>query len=390
MFVRHADMAISQHFTKYREILVLLGARQVGKTTLLQRLFPDAQYLNVDNDPVKNNLERYDPAVYQTLLGQEKRIVVIDEIHKTTDPGRVAKIIYDQIPGVQLIITGSSSLAIKNKATESLAGRKIDYHLYPLTISEYLVQRSLEKELTYPLLNKIVSVKKNQMPVKIFDWEALLDNLLVFGLYPATLAHPSDPLYLNNLVDSVIFRDLVELSLLENRVAALSLLKLLAHQIGYLVNYSELATQLGIDVKTVQRYISIFEQSYLIFTLKPYSTRQRDEIAKMPKIYFYDNGLRNALISNFQPINDRGDSGALFENLIIAEIQKENYYGNFGYQLNFWRTKSGSEVDLVLSQNNHPTFACEIKIRAKRTNQAFTNRYPKTKSILVSKESVFS
>ena len=148
MIVRHLDQALANHFAKYKEIPVLLGARQVGKTTILKRIFPDAHYLVVDNEPIKNALERYDPAVYRQLLNTNSDIVVIDEIHKLNDPGRAAKIFFDQLPEYKLIITGSSAFNIKNKASESLAGRKVDYHLYPLSLSEYLVQNGLESTLS--------------------------------------------------------------------------------------------------------------------------------------------------------------------------------------------------------------------------------------------------
>ncbi len=386
MIVRHLDRVLSDHFLKYQEVLILLGARQVGKTTIIKRIFPDSQYLIVDNEPIKNALERYDPSVYRQLLNDKNNYVVIDEIHKLNDPGRAAKIFFDQLPQYKLIITGSSSFNIKNKASESLAGRKIDYHLFPLSLSEYLVQNGLEENLSLQFFEKLIAGEKSHEVFKPYDHKAILDNILVYGLYPAMLSHPSDSAYLINLIDSVVFRDLVELSLLENKSAALSLLKLLAHQIGSLVNYAELADKLGIGARTVKRYIELFEQSYIIYTLKPFSHRKRDEIGKMPKVYFYDIGLRNALLNNFEPIASRIDSGQLFENFIISEILKANYYGNFGYTINYWRTKSGSEVDLVLTKTNQTTVAIEIKNTKKRINQSFINRYPEARMSVLSKD----
>lgn len=386
MVVRHLDKVLAAHFTKYKEILILLGARQVGKTTLIKRIFPDGQYLTVDTDPIKNALEHYDPAVYRQLLNQKSNLVIIDEIHKLSDPGRAAKIFFDQMPEKRLIITGSSAFNIKNKATESLAGRKIDYKLYPLTLGEYLVQQGLEENLSLRYMDMIVSGEKNKNIFKPYDHKTILSNILVYGLYPAMLSHPSDSLYLSNLIDSVIFKDLVELSLLENKSAALSLLKLLAYQIGSLLNYAELSSKLGISARTVKRYIELFEQSYIIFTVRPYSSRKRDEISKMPKIYFYDLGLRNALINNFEPIGVRGDAGQLFENFIVAELIKYNYYGNYGYDFNFWRTKSGSEIDLVLSKAGREVIAIEIKSQTRRFNQAFKSRYPNSRIEVISRD----
>jgi len=386
MIIRHLDQALIDHFTKYKEVLVLLGARQVGKTTILKRIFPDARYLIADNEPIKNSLERYDQAVYKQLLDTGSGVVVLDEIHKLKDPGRAAKIFFDQLPEYKLIITGSSAFNIKNKASESLAGRKIDYHLYQLSLSEYLVQNDLENSLSFLPMEDLLNGKKAKEIFRSYDHKALLNNILVYGLYPAMQSHPRDSVYLTNLIDSVVFKDLVELSLLENKSAALSLLKLLAYQIGSLVNYAELASKLGIGAKTVKRYIELFEQSFIIFTIKPYSSRKRDEIAKMPKIFFYDMGLRNALINNFEPVENRGDAGQLFENFVVSEFLKYNNYGNFGYNFNYWRTKGGSEVDLVLSKPNHDIIAVEIKSKPQRTNQAFISRYPKSKMVVITKD----
>lgn len=381
---RHLDIALARHFETYKEVLVLLGARQVGKTTILKKIFPKAQYLSVDTEPIREALNHYDPAVYRQIIKPYSSHVVIDEIHKLADPGRAAKIFYDQMPEFKLIITGSSSFNIKNKASESLAGRKIEYHLYPLTFSEFLVQREVVPDFSYLFLNKFES--KKAYP---FDLVALLNNVLIYGLYPVTISRPSDSTYLSNLVDSVIFKDLLDLQLISNRMGALNLLKLLAHQIGSLVNYSELASRLGIDTKTVGRYIDLFEQSYILFRLLPYAKKGRDEIGKMPKIYFYDLGLRNALIENFQPIGTRADVGGLFENFIISEVLKSNYYGNFGYHLNYWRTKQGSEVDLVLSKPDGELRGVEIKSSARFGGQAFLNRYPQAKVTTITKENFY-
>lgn len=386
MKIRHLDNQIKTHFDTYKEVLILLGARQVGKTTLLRRMFPNAKYLNAETEPVKDTLEKFDPAAYRQFFNENKEFVIIDEVHKLSDPGRAIKIIYDQLPPCKLIVTGSSAFNIKNKTSESMAGRKIDYHLYPLTLSEYLVQQKLEQNLTFSPLEKIVSQTLPKGVFRPYDHHYILDNILTYGLYPAILLHPNNPKYLKNLVDSVIFKDLDELSLLENKKAAISLLKLLAHQIGSLVNYAELAARLSIDAKTVKRYIELFEQSFILFSVKPYSTKMRDEIGKMPKIYFHDLGLRNALIENFQPLESRGDTGALFENFIISELYKYNIYGDFGCKFNFWRTKSGSEVDLVLSQPGGPLLAIEIKNKQQRINRAFTQRYRNSKIMVISRD----
>lgn len=386
LLTRHLDEQIQAHFGIFKEVLILLGARQVGKTTILKKILPDAKYLNAETRPVKNILEMFDPVAYQNLFNPGDKFVIIDEVHKLSDPGRAIKIIYDQLPNYKLAITGSSAFNIKNRTSESMAGRKIDYKIFPLTLSEYLVQKDIEKNLTFSAFEKIIDQNIDHKIIKPYNHHALLDNILVYGLYPETLNHPQKQVYLQNLVDSVVFKDLTELSLLENKSQALELLKLLAHQIGSMVNYAELSNRLGISAPTVKRYIELFEQSYIIFTLKPYSTKKRDEIGKMPKVYFHDLGLRNALIENFQGIKSRNDAGALFENFIISELYKYNSYGDFGYHFNFWRTKSGSEVDLILTKTNEEIIAIEIKNKSGRLNQAFKNRYPKSSSRVITRD----
>ena len=389
MYFRHLDNKLIDHFQNRKEVLILLGARQVGKTTILKKLLPDAVYLTTDTESIRQNLDKYDPAVYRQLFPEDTKTIVIDEIHRLEDPGRAAKIFYDQIPEVRLAVTGSSSFRIKNKTSESLAGRKVDYHLYPLTLSEYLHQKGIRKVADFPILSQLeqngsVAYSKSYT----FDFSGIVNNLLVYGLYPALINQPQDELYLKNLIDSVIFKDLLDLSLIENRTAALNLLRLLAFQIGSLVNYSEVASKLGIETRTVRRYISLFEQSFIIFTLPPFSKRGRSEIGKMPKIYFYDVGLRNALIDNFQTTVLRPDGGNLWENFIISEILKANYYGNFRYRLHFWRTKQGSEMDLVLEKGKE-LIGLEVKTGKGRINTAFKNRYPESKTFIITKNNLF-
>lgn len=376
---RHLDSQLLLHTQRYKEVCIVFGARQVGKTTMLRRLFPLAEYLTVDNEHVRSILDRYDITAYRELVPSRAAMLILDEVHLLRDPGRAVKILYDQLPGLKLFVTGSSSFWIKNRTSESLAGRKIDYHMFPLSVSEYLVQKRATSELWYPVLRHLDSgediAAERAYP---YDVVAVTHEAMRYGLYPATLDHPDKEVYLNNLVDSVVFRDLLELSLLENRTAAKNLLRLLAYQVGNLVNISELASKLSIDVKTVRRYLMLFEQSFIVFTLPPYRNNGRKEIGKMAKVYFFDCGLRNALVGNFQPIEVRNDTGALFENFIVSEVYKANMYGRLGYQLHFWRTTDGSEVDLVLVKGEEIT-GLEIKFSTRgteRKNQAFLNRYP--------------
>lgn len=382
---RHLDTTLIDHHTRYKESLILLGPRQVGKSTILKKLFPDAHYLTLDNEYTRATLEQYDLSSYQQIITTSDKVVIIDEIQELHNPGRAAKIIYDQMPHIKLMLTGSSALNIKNKTSESLAGRKIDYQLFPLTLSEYLVQNKLEQSLNFDAFQKIITHKLPKQVSRPYDHQSVLNHILMYGLYPATIDHPNKELYLKNLIESTIFKDLIELKLLENRRAALSLLSLLALQIGSLTSYASLANQLDIDQRTVKRYIELFEQSFIIFRLYPYGSNKRDEIGKAPKVYFHDIGLRNALISNFNPLPSRADAGQLFENFIITEILKYNEYGNFGFRLNYWRTKSGSEIDLVLSKSDGTLLAVEIKNQSRRVNKSFVTRYPQAKMVVVSR-----
>lgn len=369
---RHIDDKITQHFDKYRQILLLMGPRQIGKTTILNKIFPQAKYFLLDEDPVRKIFETYDSNVYKQNFS-DNEYVILDEIHLLGDPGRVAKIIYDLLPNKKLIITGSSSFNIKHKTTESLAGRKIDYRLFPLTVSEFLVQNETENKLNFNIIDNIIN--DTAQKIRPFDLASITNTILIYGSYPFLIKSPRDSNYLRNLTDSVIFKDIIELDLIENKKTAGDLLKLLAYQIGNIINYTELATRLNIDVRTVKRYIDIFEQSFILFRLNPYSKNKRQELVKSPKIYFFDNGIRNSLINNFENIDLRNDRGALFENYIVSEIYKANVYGEYNFSMNYWRTKSGSEIDLVLSDNKK-LIACEIKYTKGSISKAFTGRYP--------------
>jgi len=380
---RHLDSKISQHFSNYKQILILLGSRQVGKTTIVRKIFSDAEYFLVDNEPIRKILESYDIETYKTLIRKKAPLIIIDEIHLLSDPGRAAKIIYDQLDGVRLIITGSSSLHIKNKTAESLAGRKIDYKIYPLTFSEYLNQKGIEADLNFNILNKIIADHEvsRDIPYR-FDMENILHEVLLYGEYPHLVEHPRDRVYLENFVDSLIFKDIIELNLIEDKRLAKDLLKLLAWQIGNLINYSELAVALKADQRTIKRYIEIFEQSFIIFRLYPYARNKRNEISKAAKIFFYDTGVRNALIDDFSDLESRPDKGALFENFFISELVKQNSYQETGYELYYWRTKQGSDIDVVLEKGQQ-LIGVELKYRRKAINKAFQNRYPAAKTRMI-------
>src|SRR3989338_6795235 len=385
---RHLDPKISQHFKKYKQVLVLLGSRQVGKTTMVKKIFPNGDYFLVDNEPVKKILESYDIETYKTLINENSREIIIDEIHLLDNPGRAIKIIYDQLENIKIIITGSSSFHIKNKTGESLAGRKIDYNIYPLTFSEYLNQKGIEKDLNFNIFEKIIDDKNYEDRLYKFDIKNILNSVLIYGQYPHLIKNSNDEKYLLNFVDSLIFKDILELNLIEDKKLAKDLLKLLAFQIGNLINYSELAGSLKADQRTIKRYIEIFEQSFILFRLYPYSKNKRDEILKAAKIFFYDTGVRNALIGDFSDLESRTDKGALFENFIISELIKQDSYSDKNFKFYYWRTKQGSEIDVVLEKGNE-LIGVEVKYKRKAFNKAFKNRYPEAKIRLVTADNFY-
>jgi len=211
-----------------------------------------------------------------------------------------------------------------------------------------------------------------------FDVKSILNNILIYGQYPHLIKNPNDEKYLLNFVDSLIFKDILELNLIENKKLAADLLKLLAFQIGNLISYAELASNLKADQRTIKRYIEIFEQSFILFRLYPYSKNKRDEIFKAAKIYFFDTGVRNALIGDFSDLEARIDKGALFENFIISELIKQNSYLDKNYKFFYWRTKQGSEIDVVMERAGE-LIGVEVKYGRKAINKAFKNRYPAAK-----------
>ncbi len=378
---------LKDHFLHFKQALILLGARQVGKTTLLKHLFPNALYLLVDEKEVADLLESYNSSYYRQVIKDHKQ-VMIDEIHLLSNPGRAIKLIYDQFPGTQLIITGSSSLHIKNKTAESMAGRAIDYHLYPLTFWEMLFQLDYEKD-TQPefILNNLLN--QDQSPkIKLYPKEKILFETLKYGLYPEVINLTKKADYLRNLANKAIFKDIIELQLIENRDKALELLKVLAYQVGNIISYAEISSKIGLSIPTVIRYINIFEQSFLLYRLYPFSQKKRDEIGKSPKIYFWDLGIRNALIGNFDDIHLRPDAGAMFENFIISEIKKELAYLKSDLKVNYWRTRSGAEVDLVIS-GQQKLIGVEIKFHKGQITPAFSNRYPEAETMVVTTDNFF-
>ncbi len=346
------------------DIIIVYGARQVGKTTLVKDIAPDAIYINLDKAYYADALNSRNTNTIRSVFEREKktgtRIVVLDEFQRLQDPGLIAKVIHDELLEYQLIITGSSALELAFKASESMTGRKTTYTLYPLTLKEKLIQ-----------LGKYTDFETDES-------QKFLDDILAsmrYGLYPELLNREQKQEYLQEYTDSVILKDVFYLDLVRNTKHLQSLLKLLAYQIGNLINISDLANRIGISRQTVEKYVDILKKIFIIYTLPPFRKNRRDEIGKAEKVYFYDLGVRNALINDFSPVEYRRDYGALFENFAVNELQKMDAYSNTRFSFYYWRTKGGAEVDLILDKDGKQT-AIEIKTRGGSVSQAFKNSYP--------------
>jgi len=306
--------------------IILMGSRQTGKTTLLRQLFGESEdvlWLWGDDVDTQAMLDGMTAARMYSLLG-EKRILVIDEAQRVKDIGLRMKVIADQMPDVQLIATGSSSFELANRLNEPLTGRKWEYRLYPLSFGEMVGHHGLLTE------------------------RRLLPHRLVYGYYPEVVtAAGNERMVLKQLSDSYLYKDILTLGQIKKSDKLVALMQALSYQVGSQVSYSELANTVGIDVKTVESYIDVLEKSYIVFRLPSYSRNMRNELKNSKKIYFYDNGIRNALIANFSQIEMRTDVGALWENFIISERIKYNDYTNRWCNRFFWRTKEQKEIDYL-------------------------------------------
>lgn len=309
--------------------IVLVGARQVGKTTLVKSILSEIHYLFLDaDDPtVRSLLSSPNTEELKTLIGDYKYIF-LDEAQRIPGIGITLKIITDQFKDVQLFVSGSSSFDLGNVLNEPLTGRKWEYELFPVSWEEY------ENNTGY-----LKSVQQ-------------IENRLLYGLYPEVINNQgNEKETLKNLVNSYLYRDILAFTDIRKPEVLEKLLQALALQMGSEVNYNELAQIAGINKMTVQKYIEILEKGYIVFRLNSFSGNQRNEIKKNRKIYFYDNGIRNMIIGNFTPLDLRPDKGALWENFLISERLKQNTYKQTFSKMYFWRTKQQQEVDFVEEQN---------------------------------------
>lgn len=342
-----------------KPILLLYGARQVGKTTLIKSLmtkFSHTLYLQGD-DPKDALLLEHKSAKELLELVSGYELVVIDEAQRVKDIGITLKLIADNSDQVRLIATGSSSFELANKLNEPLTGRNRKFYLYPLSIKE--VAEAHGK----------ITIRKE------------LDSYITFGMYPAIVTAPSraeKATLVKELAGDYLFKDLFLFGDIRNSFAFEKLVKLLALRIGNEISYSELAKEVGVSRDTIYNYVNLLEQAFIIFRLTPMYINKTKEINKSHKIFFYDTGIRNALIGNTDPIDIRPDKGAIFENFFIAEKIKERAYSMRSSDIHFWRNRQGSEVDFVeLIHSNKGIFAYECKWKDKASIPiSFKSSYP--------------
>jgi predicted AAA+ superfamily ATPase len=361
---------ISEKLFKGKAIL-LFGPRQSGKTTLVQSILKATSkkllYINGDEFSDREVLSKPNAEKLKSLIGKNE-IVFIDEAQKIYEIGNTIKIITDHIKSIQVIATGSSSFELANKLNEPLTGRKYEFLILPFAFSEMVNYTSLFEE------------QKN------------LELRMIYGYYPeVTLKKDESMDLIKNLTNSYLFKDIFSLEGIKNHLLLEKLVKAIALQVGSEVSINELSRHLGAKHQTIEKYLTILEQAYVIYKLSSYSNNVRNEIRKSKKYYFYDNGLRNAIIGNFAPLSIRTDKGALWENFIISERIKYNLYDGRDVKYYFWRTKQQQEIDLI-EEHNGRLSAFEIKWNKNinlKISKTFTNNYPLDKTGLINSENFY-
>jgi predicted AAA+ superfamily ATPase len=361
---RELEESIRQRLFKGKAIIIY-GPRQSGKTTLVEQLTRDYSgttlFLSGDDSDVRDLLSKATSTRLQAFFGQ-KRLVVIDEAQRITGIGLTMKLITDQLKDIQLIATGSSAFELADKTSEPLTGRKYEFHLYPLSFGEMAAEFNLLEE------------------------RRRLKHRLVFGMYPEIVTHPGEEQELLRLLaGSYLYKDLLMLEDIKKPALLEKIIRALALQLGSEVSYSEIGQLVGADNKTVEKYIDLLEKAYVVFVLPAFSGNERNEIRKGRKIYFYDNGIRNAVVNNFSQVESRSDTGALWENYLITERLKYlSNHSKFSRRY-FWRTRTQQEID-YLEEADGRLRAWEFKWNTSnklRIPKSFSAAYPEAKTSLI-------
>lgn len=354
-----------------RKALIIMGPRQTGKTTLLYSLFgkgPDVLWLNGDDPQTTDLLEDISISRWRLLIG-DRHIVIVDEAQRIKNIGIKLKLVTDELSHIKLLVSGSSSLDLASEIKEPLTGRKWEFMLYPLSFEEMVQHHGWAEE------------------------KKLLHQRMIYGYYPEVVTSSGrSEETLQELADSYLYKDILNWQYIRKPEKITKLLQALAFQLGNEVSYNELGNMLDMDNETVEKYIRLLEQCFVIFRLPPLSRNLRKELKTKRKIYFYDNGIRNAIISQYQPLEIRQDVGALWENFIISERIKFLNYHKISAHSFFWRTRDQQEIDYIEERNG--TFnAFEMKWNPKRKKtfpSAFIKNYPTDKLSVISPKNMES
>lgn len=371
--MQYLERKIEEEFEQYlkpNKVLVLLGARRVGKTELLknqlERLDEPNLFLNGEDATVRTVLSNRSIENYKRLLG-DKKLLVIDEAQTIPEIGLILKLMVDEIDGLKIIATGSSVFDLENELGEPLTGRDITVRLFPLSQMEFNKQENL-----------IETMDK-------------LEERLIVGSYPELQQYPSwdeKVQYINQLVSSYLIRDILAFEKLRKPDKIISLLRLIAFQIGKEVSLPELGSQLGIDKNTVERYLDLLSKVFVLYKVNAYSMNPRKEISKSSRWYFYDNGIRNALIANVNLIELRNDIGDLWENYLVSERLKYQSYNKMLVNNYFWRNYNQQEVDWV-EERGGKLYGYEFKWNPKKIKGApsgWKNSYPDAEFITIHRD----
>ena len=346
---------------------IILGPRQTGKTTILHQVFDGKEkviWFDGDEPDDRALFENITSTRLKSIIG-DNRTVIIDEAQKIDDIGNKLKLITDKIKDVDLVVTGSSSFELSNKITESLTGRKNEFHLFPLSFKEMADHNGLREELR------------------------MLPQRLVYGFYPEVVTSPGKEMkILNEIVNSYLFKDILMWNRIQKPDKLMKLLQALAFQAGNEVSYTELGNIAELKKDTVESYITILERAFIVFRLGAFSRNLRKELKRNRKIYFYDLGIRNALISNFKSIEMRDDVGKLWENYCIAERIKHTHYNEIYCSRYFWRTTDMQEIDYI-EERDGTLYAYEFKWNERKKAklpEIFTSTYPNSETDVITRD----
>ena len=366
MIERTIKNRIKNSFFKGKAVIIY-GSRQVGKTTLINDIMADnpeaGVYLNCDEPDIRESVTNATSTKLKEIFGN-KKIIFIDEAQRVKNIGLTLKIIVDTFKDLQVVATGSSALELSNIIMEPLTGRAYEYHLYPFSVEE-------------------LSPKYSNL-----EFKRILENRMIFGNYPDIINYPDEAeKRLGMIANNYLYKDLLQYQNIKKSDVIEKLVRALALQIGSEVSFNELATMLGVAKQTIEHYVKLLEQCFIIFRLTPFSRNLRSELTKKCKIFFYDTGIRNALIKNFNTLDMRTDAGALWENYIISERIKYNSNSDKNPNIYFWRTLQLHEIDYIEEKNgNISGYEMKYSKDTFKIPAPFTQGYPDSSVKLVNKE----